>query len=882
MEDFRQAIASGLSELSTEPCGDGAGLPRSISGRPRLSFKRYFERLTKDRRQDAWDRPSQRQGYVPPRQQPANLPAGRATTIKTRQDVRHRAQIVLIAFLGAALSISGWYIVSGLEQRTAAAEFNLRASNMNAALQNGVTEYFTKLSPLRAVFESTPDDVGEREFAAFASRLLQDQSAMLSLSWIPRVRNEERAAHEQQARNAGHDGYRIHAVGSDRLVEPSPTAPEYFPVYYTTEKARAKAVKGLNLADGGIRQRPLDVARDGDTLAASQEFTLQSGTGNRTGFFVVLPVYKRGLPHESLEERRQNLAGFVQGVFQIDTIVAATLRGIQTPDHYYIFASDASSTPRLIYASARKPGAPLAAGLPSEFEKAPYWSGDIDVADRQWQMVAVPKPGSLLAPSTAAILLMAGLGLTGAVFAFMWRSNLRTRELVEANETISALARTDPLTGLANRRSFHDCLAATFENARGGGDAFAVLFIDLDHFKEFNDLLGHPAGDALLVKVGERLLAEAGEGDCVARLGGDEFAILQARAGAEGLTEALAARIVATLNDLAALHGHAERISASVGVSRYTDGVDGPGGLLLQADRALYRAKDAGRNRVCFHDETFGRLACERVVLGRELDAAIKGGGLALHYQPQVDLETGCIIGLEALVRWNHPRRGFISPAVFIPVAESTGSIVELGRWVFNEACRQARAWQDEGIDVPIVAVNLSAIQCKRPDLERDIVASLERWNIAPGRIELELTESVLMEATEPHRDIIARLRALGLRLAIDDFGTGYCSLNYLTNFPVDRIKIAQELIFNCTTELRSAAVVRAAIRLSEELDTEVLAEGVENAEQAQFLSSAGCRFAQGYFFSRAVDPAQAATLLRSRVIFPPAPVEAHKTAVAV
>jgi predicted signal transduction protein with EAL and GGDEF domain len=390
-------------------------------------------------------------------------------------------------------------------------------------------------------------------------------------------------------------------------------------------------------------------------------------------------------------------------------------------------------------------------------------------------------------------------------------------------------------------------------------------------------LMGHPAGDVLLVQVGERLLAETGDADCVARFGGDEFAILQSNAGAEGASEALAEKIVATLNELTVLEGYAARISASVGVSRYAEELDGPDVLLMQADLALYRAKDAGRNRVCFHDETSGQLACERVILGRELVAAIKCGGLALQYQPQVDIETGRIVGLEALVRWNHPQRGSISPAVFIPVAEKTGSIVDLGKWVFDEACRQTRVWQDEGIDVPTVAVNLSAIQCKRPELEQDIVASLKRWNIAPDRIELELTESVLMEATEHHRDIITRLRALGLRLAIDDFGTGYSSLNYLTNFPVDRIKIAQELIFKCTTEIRCAAVVRAAIRLAEELDTEVLAEGVENAEQARFLSSAGCKSAQGYFFSRPVDAAQAATLQRARFIRPLALLAAPK-----
>jgi len=364
---------------------------------------------------------------------------------------------------------------------------------------------------------------------------------------------------------------------------------------------------------------------------------------------------------------------------------------------------------------------------------------------------------------------------------------------------------------------------------------------------------------------------DVGQSDSVSRLLDQSSRTFAYRpnAGAEGASEALAEKIVAALNETSMLEGHAARISASIGVSRYVEELDGPDAMLIQADLALYRAKDAGRNRVCTHDKTFDQLACDRLILGRELMAAIRNGGLALHYQPQVEIKTGRIVGVEALARWDHPQRGPIPPAVFIAVAERTGSIGELGKWVFDQACRQTRLWQDEGIDVPSVAINLSAIQCKCPELERDIVASLTRWNVAPGRIELELTESVLMEATQHHRDIIARLRSLGLKLAIDDFGTGYSSLNYLTNFPVDRIKIAQELIFECTTEVRHATVVRAAIRLAKELETELLAEGVETAEQARFLSSAGCKFAQGYFFSRPVDAVQTTSLLRGGFILP-------------
>lgn len=570
----------------------------------------------------------------------------------TRHGIRHRVPIWMFAVLGSALSITGWFIVSGLEDRTSAAEFNLRVNNMAVVLQNGINQYLANLSALRALFKSAPAEVGEQEFLTFSDRLVRNHSAILSLSWVPRILNEDRAAHEQAAQQAAGADYRIRSVSEDGKLGPSPPAAEYFPVYYTTEKIRTRLVRGLNLADGGIRQQPLEKARDGGMLVASQEFTLQSGTGSRIGFFVVLPIYKRGLPHNSIEERRRNLVGFVQGVFQIDTMIAATLRGIRIPADYYVFSSEAGSSKQPIYTSLLKPsGGPLAVSRRAKIATAFHWSGKVDVADRQWEMIAVPEQRSPLAHPRAWSILTAGLCLTGVIFSFMWLSNRHTRKLAEANETISELARTDPLTALANRRVFQERIAAAFEKAKSSGVPFAVLYIDLDHFKDFNDLMGHPAGDALLVQVGKRLLAVTGDADCVARFGGDEFAILQSNAGAEGASEALAAKVVAVLNETSMLEGRAARISASVGVSRYVEGLDGPDAMLMQADMALYRAKDAGRNRVCIHDKTFDQLACDRVILGRELMAAIESGGLALHYQPQVDIKSGRIVGLEALVR---------------------------------------------------------------------------------------------------------------------------------------------------------------------------------------------------------------------------------------
>jgi EAL domain-containing protein (putative c-di-GMP-specific phosphodiesterase class I) len=260
----------------------------------------------------------------------------------------------------------------------------------------------------------------------------------------------------------------------------------------------------------------------------------------------------------------------------------------------------------------------------------------------------------------------------------------------------------------------------------------------------------------------------------------------------------------------------------------------------------------------------------ERVIITDELRGAVKRNEFELYYQPQVEIRSGRITGMEALLRWNHPARGQIPPSVFIPIAERSGEIQQLGQWVLDAACRQLQLWQNEGIAPETVGVNFSALQFKgSADVDRDVAASLDKWGIAPGKIEIELTESVLMEITQQHSDRFERLHRRGVRIAIDDFGTGYSSLNYLANYPINRIKIAQELVFGVDTDSRSATVVRAAIRLAHELDIEIIAEGVETAGQEQFLLSSGCELGQGYYFSRPVNAERATELLRAGRIGP-------------
>jgi diguanylate cyclase len=428
----------------------------------------------------------------------------------------------------------------------------------------------------------------------------------------------------------------------------------------------------------------------------------------------------------------------------------------------------------------------------------------------------------------------------------------------------SDLAQKDTLTSLANRRAFIERLNDTFAACGRGARPFAVLYFDLDHFKEVNDTLGHPIGDALLRQVAARVTSATRETDVVSRFGGDEFAVLQSDASDLTAAGVLAAKIGKIVGEPYFIEGNDIHITASIGVSRYASDVPGADAMMIQADLALYRAKEDGRNCFRFHNADLDRRIQERVTIAEELRGAIDHNELELHYQPQVELRSGRVVGLEALLRWNHPKRGQIGPGVFIPIAERTGQILQLGQWVLDDACRQLTSWREEGIAPKVVGVSFSALHFKgSSDIACDVAASLNKWGIAPGMIEIELTESVLMDITQDHNDRFERLRRLGVRTAIDDFGTGYSSLNYLANYPINRIKIAQELVFGVDTDSRNAAVVRAAIQLARELGIEVIAEGVETEGQAKFLLSAGCEYAQGYLFSKPVSAERATALLR-------------------
>lgn len=423
-------------------------------------------------------------------------------------------------------------------------------------------------------------------------------------------------------------------------------------------------------------------------------------------------------------------------------------------------------------------------------------------------------------------------------------------EKKEQDQELAYQATHDVLTGLANRSLFDDRLSHDFELAKRRGQLMAVLFIDLDEFKPINDTLGHKVGDKLLISVTERLNGTIRPSDTLARFGGDEFVLLLPDLTTPGEAEEIAERILDELAKPHPIDNNELYISASIGIATNSADLVHPEKLLQQADMAMYKAKQQGRDTYEIFSADLDRKLSKRVTLRNDLQEAIKNEQLKLHYQPLVD-SSGRIVSIEALVRWHHPRKGNISPADFIPIAEETGQITPLGRWVTKQACKDALALIGQGLFSGCMAVNLSPMQFHRPNFLATLRQILEETGLPPEHLELELTEGILMKDTDGAIDILNALSGMGIKTAIDDFGTGFSSFSYLRELPVDKIKIDRSFVKDVTTSVKDAAVCKGVITLARELGMRVVAEGVETVEQYRYLAENGCSGFQGYYFAK-------------------------------
>jgi diguanylate cyclase (GGDEF)-like protein/PAS domain S-box-containing protein len=440
----------------------------------------------------------------------------------------------------------------------------------------------------------------------------------------------------------------------------------------------------------------------------------------------------------------------------------------------------------------------------------------------------------------------------------------------KAEQQIEYQAYHDALTGLANRRLFNEHLSLALALAARRNCPIAVLFLDLDHFKLVNDTLGHTMGDVLLQEVAKRLKSCVREGDAVARVGGDEFTIvlqdLETRDDAAVVAQKVLRAIAAPIE----MTGHRLYVTVSIGITIYPDdGIDAET-LLKNADNAMYRAKAEGRNTYQLSTHELSRTTQERMTLESGLHLAMEREEFEVWYQPQVDLATNAIIGMEALLRWRHPDRGIVAPADFISVAEERGYIVVIGDWVLRQACRQARAVREKGLPDFRVAVNLSARQFREASLLTSVQAALKESELPASCLELEITESVAMENVALTLQLLRDLRAIGVTIAIDDFGTGHSSLSYLRQFPIDALKIDRAFVEDLPDRFEDAAIVKAVIALAAGLNLRVVAEGVETKPQLDFLREQGCREVQGYYFSYPVRGEELLRLLEQGLAVAP------------
>jgi diguanylate cyclase (GGDEF)-like protein len=428
---------------------------------------------------------------------------------------------------------------------------------------------------------------------------------------------------------------------------------------------------------------------------------------------------------------------------------------------------------------------------------------------------------------------------------------------LQAEERLAHLAQFDALSGLPNRALLEDRLDNAIAQARRRDCHVGVLFVDLDRMKLVNDSLGHHLGDALIRQVSERLHGAVRAGDTVGRISGDEFGVVLAELIRPDDAAIVALKILEGFAAPFDLEGNETFVTASIGIAAFAQDGENAATLLKNADMAMYRAKESGRNGYCFFTADMNARTQARMQLNTDLRRALERGEFNLHYQTKVDLGTGGLRGLEALLRWSHPERGMVSPAEFIPVLEDSGLIVPVGEWVVAEACAQIARWQALGRRPVPVAVNLSAKQFHRGDLASGIRRALEASKVSPDLLELEITESYLMENPDEAIRTLHALREAGLKIFVDDFGTGYSSLAYLARFPLSALKIDRAFVKSVDSDPTSAAIVRAVINMAQNLRMEVVAEGVETEQQATHLRLYGCHQAQGFLFGRPAPAAE-------------------------
>jgi diguanylate cyclase (GGDEF)-like protein len=773
---------------------------------------------------------------------------------------------LIAAGLGLLLSLIAATAVGRWERREAAVAFEGASATELIVLQNGVNEYLSRLVTLRTLFESANEEISRSEFEVFTRHLFESHTGAIRLGWVPRIKRKERAEYEAAAVVDGIPGFQIKSLANPETgLLPAPASDEYYPIFFSTEP-KTSMVYGLDYSTNPARLAALQRARDNDAVTAMPTKLFFDQKGGTHGVLISVPVYVKGTSRTTIADRRRNLNGYVIGIFDLAELLHSirTATAASSDIAIDVYPPDLGRSAGPEYRSVPDYSSMMPNASQSTFAlstDAP-WSGVLKIGDADWRVEATPTTAGRLNAvyERALTTLAAGLIITVFMTIYLELASRNSRAIELANQRVLELARIDTLTELPNRAVFLEQLeASTDARNRPRGDTFSVIMLDLDRFKNVNDSLGHAAGDALLREAANRLRSALRDADILARLGGDEFAIIQAASADQRMGSInLATQICRLMSEPFQLPGHHVEVGVSIGIAMSPEHGDDPRELLKKADLALYRSKSAGRNCFTLYDDAMSLELEARNTLESDLREAIAHEQMELHYQPVFDVKTGDRRGLEALVRWRHPNKGLIPPDQFIPLAEETGLIVPLGEWVLRRACEDATSWP---ADVR-VAVNLSAVQFKQAELFDVIMSVLSETGLPPERLELEITESVLLERGAENYAFMQRLKKVGISFALDDFGTGHSSLSCLTAFPFDKIKIDKSFVRDLMESYKATAIISSIATLAHGLDISVTAEGVETREQFEMLRTLGVNFVQGYLLGRPVPKSELETQL--------------------
>ncbi|GEM_PF-1667093 len=725
--------------------------------------------------------------------------------------------------------------------------FDLKAKATENNLKQRMGVYLSTLDHLEQQL-SQPIPPGKAEFAEMVSGLTENLPGIKALSWNPLVRQDQLAEFEQYARQNVNPQFR---VKGEPLTPDDPLV-----IVELIEPFDAnQAALGFNVFSSEARKQSMLLAKNSRVATATDIIQLVQSEKKEPGFLIFSPVFTSVQAGDTSMEGHHALRGFAVGVFLVSQIIQQSLSHelINFLELYIYENGDPSDQVfgDLGIHDARLAGAGLSHVFDLQFANH-LWTFILHIPDERVTALRVDESLSFLVTEV----LLGMLAVFIVLSAYSRQAHLqqlvdaRTTELQDLNQKLESFAFYDALTGLPNRHLFIDRAQHALRLAQRNGNRAALLFMDLNRFKQVNDSLGHDVGDQLLAEVAKRFRRVVRESDTLARLGGDEFTLLIENNPDQDMIESVAGKLAASLNAPFQVGGRAVVTSTSIGVAMFPQDGESIADLLRGADTAMYQAKQNGL-AICFYSEGLRNAVNEQLFLESELSQVLQKDELELYFQPIMQLDTSEHMGCECLLRWNHPTQGLISPDQFIPAAELSGEIIAIGFWVIEQSCANIARWRSDGLMFSKVSVNVSARQLQHDRFVEVVKRIIQRSGIEPGLLQLEITESALMQNPELAVAALNQLSALGVTVAIDDYGTGYSSLNYLKQLPVDVLKIDRSFVSEMSEGRHDYAIVKSTLSLAEELGITVVAEGIETEQQLLLLRQMSCPFGQGYLFSR-------------------------------